>query len=108
MNAQVIPGTYKVIAVPELELRKCGQPLLFDRGPCVLGNTKTQAMHYLILMGLNICSSALLCISNHENRTGITLNIFFFLKAFLKNFLSSWCVCVCMVCAYVYGGCVCV
>lgn len=76
MNAQVILGTYQVIAMPGLERRKCGLLLLLDRDPCVLGNTEAQGIHYLILMGLNIPASALVCISNYENRTGITLNIF--------------------------------
>lgn len=52
MNAQVILGTYQVIAMPGLELRKCGLLLLLDRDPCVLGNTEAQAIHCLILMGL--------------------------------------------------------
>ena len=59
----------------------------------MLGNTETQAMHYLILMGLNICSGTLLYISNHETRTEITLNISYcLLKAF---FFFKELVCMC-------------
>ena len=50
-------------------------------------------MHYLILMSLNISSSILLCMSNHENRTGITLNVSYCsLKAF---FFFKYLVCMC-------------
>lgn len=73
MNAQAVLRTYKLIAILGLERWKCGQLLSLDRDPCVLGKTETWAKHYLILMGLSICSSVFLCIYNHENRIGITL-----------------------------------
>lgn len=50
MNAQVTLGPYKAVAIPGLELLKCGQPLSLDRELCVLGSAETRARRYGILM----------------------------------------------------------
>lgn len=75
MNMQVRLGTYKVIAFPGLELLKVWATFIIRQRAVCAREYRDVGNALFNFNGVEHLLSALLCISNHENRIGITLNI---------------------------------